>query len=99
MTLRIVIESPARADLASAVRWYKLIQAGLEADFRLCVRATLHRIARNPESCPVVGRRLRRALTDRFPFAVFYLRDGNSIRVFAVLHTRRSPRAWQSREE
>lgn len=97
MTLRIVIESPAKADLAAAVRWYKQVQEGLEADFRLCVRASLHRIARHPESFPVAGRQLRRALIDRFPFAIFYLRDGDTIRVFGVLHTSRSPRVWQAR--
>jgi plasmid stabilization system protein ParE len=98
VTVRVVIESPARADLAAAVRWYKRMQPGLEADFRLCVRATLHRIARYPESCPLVGRHLRRALIDRFPFAVFYLPDGDILRVFGVLHTRRDPRAWQARD-
>jgi plasmid stabilization system protein ParE len=97
VTLRIVIESPAKADLAVAVRWYKQIQPGLETDFRLCVRAALHRIARHPESYPVVGRRLRRALIERFPFAIFYVEDSDAIRVFGVLHTRRSPRVWQAR--
>lgn len=99
MTFRIVIENPAKADLAAAVRWYKQIQKGLEADFRLCVRASLHRIARHPESYPVVGRRLRRALTSRFPFAIFYLLGGDIIHVFGVLHTSRSPLVWQARDQ
>ena len=91
MKLRVIVETPAKADLAAAVRWYKRLQPGLEADFRLCVRATIHRIVRNPESYPVVGRQLRRALTDRFPFAVFYLLDRDIIRVFGVLDTKRNP--------
>jgi toxin ParE1/3/4 len=99
VTLRIVIEYPAKADLAAAVSWYKQIQKGLEADFRLCVRASLHRMARHPESYPVVGRKLRRALIDRFPFAIFYLLDGDILRVFGVLHTRLSPRVWQARDQ
>jgi plasmid stabilization system protein ParE len=98
VTLRIIIENPAKADLAAAVKWYKQIQKGLEADFRLCVRASLHAIARHPESYPVVGRRLRRALTSRFPFAIFYLLDRDTVRVFGVLHSSRSPRVWQARD-
>lgn len=99
MTIRVLVEDPARADLAAAVRWYKQIRPGLEADFRLCVRATLQGIARHPRSCPVVGRQLRRALVDRFPFAVFYLLDADTVRVFAVVHTSRNPRAWRSRDD
>ena len=60
VTLRIIIENPAKADLAAAVKWYKQIQKGLEADFRLCVCASLHAIARHPESYPVLGRICRR---------------------------------------
>ena len=97
MTLRVVVEDPARGDLAAAVRWYRHVRPGLEADFRLCVRAAVQRIARHPESCPLVARGLRRALIDRFPFAVFYRPDGDVLRVFGVLHTSRDPRIWQSR--
>jgi plasmid stabilization system protein ParE len=97
VTLRVIIENPAKGDLAAAVRWYKQIRPRLEADFRLCVRATIQRIARHPESCPVVGRAMRRALIDRFSFAVFYRPDRDGLRVFAVLHTSRDPRVWQSR--
>jgi plasmid stabilization system protein ParE len=98
VTLRIVIEKPAKADLASAIRWYKRIQPGLHSDFRLCVRAALNRIARHPEAYPVVGRRFRKALLERFPFAVFYLSEGDAIHVFGVMHTRRSPLLWQARD-
>lgn len=98
MKHRIVIEDPAKGDLAAAVRWYKEIRPGLETDFRLCVRATLYRIARHPESYPIASRALRRALLDRFPFAVFYLSADDGIRVFGVLHTSRHPRIWQNRE-
>jgi len=62
------------------------------------VCASLHAIARHPESYPVIGRRLRRALTSRFPFAIFYILDGDTVRVFGVLHTSRSPRVWQARD-
>jgi toxin ParE1/3/4 len=48
-----------------------------------------------PESYPVVTRHLRRALIDRFPFAIFYLTDAEVIQVFAVLHTSRDPQIWQ----
>jgi toxin ParE1/3/4 len=98
VTLRVVIEAPAKADLAASVRWYKQIRPGLEADFRLCVWATVHRIARNPEAYAMVSKRLRRALTDRFPFGVFYLQEPDAIHVLGVLHNSRDPLVWQSRE-
>ncbi len=91
----IHVEDSAQGDLEAAVRWYKNIRPGLQDEYRLCVRAALHRISRYPEAYPKVGKRLRRALIDRFPFAVFYLQDADLIRVFAVLHTHRSPRFWK----
>jgi len=95
---RLIIEEPARGDLATAVRWYKKIRPGLETDFRLCVRATLHRIARHPEAYPLVTSKMHRAFIDRFPFAVFYHSKGDAVHVLGVLHTSRSPRAWQARD-
>ena len=46
----------------------------------------------------VVHRNLRRALVRRFPFAVFYMFDGDGVFVHAVLHCRRTPARWSVNE-
>jgi plasmid stabilization system protein ParE len=50
-----------------------------------------------PELHAVVYRRMRRALVERFPFAVYYRIDADDVVVLAVTHSRRDPKSWQSR--
>ena len=45
----------------------------------------------------VVYHDIRRALTRRFPYAVYYRIVGNEVVVLGILHTRRDPCEWQSR--
>lgn len=40
---------------------------------------------------------VRRALLDRFPFAVYYVPEANDLVILAVVHTARDPAFWRSR--
>jgi hypothetical protein len=51
----------------------------------------------NPVLFATVHRDVRRALLWRFPFAVFFTSDADSVLVLAVLHVRRDPDVWRSR--
>jgi plasmid stabilization system protein ParE len=42
---------------------------------------------------------IRRALTKRFPYAIYFSVEGTVIVVLAVLHAARNPAAWQRRVE
>ena len=48
-----------------------------------------------PEVMPGV----RRALTSRFPYAVYFWIDDSRIIVFVVIHTSRDSEAWQQRAD
>ena len=93
----MIIRPEAEADLAHARSWYEQQRAGLGAEFLLCVEEVLERIARTPEIYRVVYHDVRRALTRRFPYAVYYRLADNAVVVLGILHTRRDPHAWQSR--
>ena len=93
----MIIRPEAEADLANAQSWYEQQRAGLGAAFLLCVEEVLERIDRTPEIYRAVYHDVRRALTRRFPYAVYYRIAGNTVVVLGILHTRRDPRAWQSR--
>lgn len=93
----MIIRPEAEADLANARDWYERQRAGLGAEFLLCVEEVLERIGRTPEMYMVVHHDVRRALTRRFPYAVYYRIAGNDVVVLGILHTRRAPREWQSR--
>ena len=93
----MIIRPEAEADLAHARDWYERQRAGLGAEFLLCVEEVLERIGRTPEMYMVVHHDVRRALTRRFPYAVYYRIAGNDVVVLGIFHTRRDPREWQSR--
>jgi len=42
-------------------------------------------------------REARRVLVRRFPFAVYFVDDGEFLEVFAILHQQHEPAAWQTR--
>lgn len=84
-------------DLESASEWYRARGDGLDAAFLSAVEECAERITETPLIFPVVHRGLRRALLERFPFAVFFLDEGPEVVVVAVLHVRRDLSALRAR--
>ena len=93
----MIIRPEAEADLVSARAWYERQREGLGAALVLCVEEVLERIGRTPEMYTAVYHDIRRALTRRFPYAVYYRIAGNEVVVLGILHTHRDPHEWQSR--
>ena len=92
------IRPEAERDIGGAAAWYEGQREGLGHEFLDEVARTIKLIARTPSLYPLVHRQTRRALLNRFPFAVFYRVDGQQLMVVAVMHAKRSPRHWKSRE-
>jgi len=90
MILRVRPE--ARSDILEAARWYEEQQAGMGEALVAEVDAVLHRIERGPLRFRVAYRSLRIALSHRFPYAVYFLPEGDDIVIFGVLHQRRDRR-------
>jgi toxin ParE1/3/4 len=93
----LLVEQPAKGDLADAVDWYKSVRSGLEQDFLHCVEDALALIREYPVASPILFRRLRRRLLHRFPYGVFYLHEPSLIRVLAILHSSRDPHLMAAR--
>ena len=98
MKKSLIVRGEAEADLAEAFHWYEQQVRGLGDQFLLCVDAVMALIERNPQLYPVVHRGvIRRALTRRFPYGVFFVEGERSVSVIAVAHVKRNPRLWQGR--
>ena len=94
----LIVRPEAEADLTEAYHWYEDRASGLGSEFLLCVDAVLSSIERNPQLYPVVYKDVvRRALTRRFPYGVFFLEAERSVSVIGVVHAKRNPRVWQDR--
>ena len=97
MSRRLIVRPEAEAEMTDAFDWYEDRVLGLGSDFLLCVDAVLNAILRNPQHYPRVHRIVRRALTRRFPYEVFFVEDDERIVVLSVFHTKRNPKRWQTR--
>lgn len=96
---RLRLTSEAQLDLDDAYGWYGVQAPGLGANFLAAVDTCLASIRRTPEAYQSVDPTMRRALLQRFPYAVFYEVGAVDIVVYAVFHCARNPRAWKRRRD
>jgi plasmid stabilization system protein ParE len=94
---RLVSEPQVDIDIEAAFRWYENEQTGLGLEFLDELRAAYDRIVDGPFRFPQLRLTTRRALLKRFPYAVYFAVDDETIVVLAVLHTSRDPAEWQRR--
>jgi toxin ParE1/3/4 len=87
----------AEADLAEAFAYYEAQLPGLGHEFIATVEQQLERVVENPEQYQVLHRGVRRAVMRRFPYAVFYLAEGEAVVVLAIEHQARDPEHWKQR--
>lgn len=98
MSKPLIVGAEAEVDVGEAYGWYEDQRPGLGAQFVLCVEAVIASIERNPRIYPIIYRGIvRRALTQRFPYAVFFVEGEQSVVVIGVIHAKRNPRVWQDR--
>src|SRR5947208_1727580 len=95
--LRVIIRLEAEVDITDAAVAYHHQQPGLGHEFLAAVDSAIASAAGNPFRYPCLRRKpeVRRALTDRFPYRVFFIRREDSIVVFRVLHGARHDREWK----
>jgi plasmid stabilization system protein ParE len=97
MAIEVRLAPEAERDVAEAYAWYEQRRSGLGEQFLTSLEACLHGISRYPAMCPVVHEGYRRCLIRRFPYAVFYEHEGQSVTVYGVFHTARDPQKWRQR--
>jgi plasmid stabilization system protein ParE len=101
MTRRVIIRDEAEEDLLEGALWYEGLEDGLGKDFVLEVRAAINRTSENPLLYPSLRSNpdVRRVLTRRFKYRIFYILRSDAIVIFAVLHAARHDRRWIGRIE
>jgi plasmid stabilization system protein ParE len=94
---RLVSEAQVDIDIEAAFRWYENQQTGLGLEFLDELRAAYDRIVDGPFRYSQLRSNTRRALLKRFPYAIYFVVEEQTIVVLAVLHTSRDPAEWQRR--
>lgn len=96
MNRRVSFRPEAEAETLETRDWYEGRQPGLGAAFRTALDEVLDQVVENPLLFRRVRGETRRAILDRFPYAVYFRLVGDEVIVLAV-HGRQHERRWQSR--
>ena len=96
--MRIAIHPEAEQELSAAALWYEERQAGLGDDFTDEFETTLQRIEREPTRWRVFQGDNRKLNFHRFPYALVYSQQGETIFLKAVMHLHRRPFYWRDRK-
>ena len=97
MKYKLIVRPEADAELEEAYVWYEQQVAGLGSQFLLAVDVVIHAIRINPLQYPIAHKDVRRALTLKFPFQIFFVMHNTQIVIISVFHGMRDPSVWQSR--
>jgi plasmid stabilization system protein ParE len=96
MKRAVVFRPEADEEAADVHRWYEARRLGLGDEFGAEVDAAIARIIEHPRAHPLVRGHTRRAVLDRFPYAIYFRVTLETIVVLAV-HGRQDPARWQRR--
>lgn len=87
----------AEEEFLSAINYYEECHIGLGHNFAREVYSAIQSIIEHPKTWPFFYMDIRRRLINRFPFAILYSDEDDSVYILAVMHLRRDPSYWKSR--
>lgn len=96
-SFRVEAEPLVETDIESSFEWYELELPGLGQEFLEEVRTAYLKIMDGPLKYEKLRSGVRRALTKRFPYAIYFVVEGQVIVILAILHCARDPAEWQWR--
>jgi len=95
--LEAFLRTSARQDLQVAASWYEERRDGLGGEFIDEFLSCVGRLEDNPQLYPVVEDAIRRALFQRFPYAIYYTIEPNHLQILGILHCGQHPDGWRAR--
>lgn len=92
---RLEATPTVQLEVEATFDWYERENPGLGFEFLQELRAAYQRILDHPFGYQDLRSGIRRALTRRFPYAVYFSIEEDEIIILAVLHMARDPEEWQ----
>lgn len=96
--MNIEFHPEAAEEFEAAVDWYEARETGLGLDFAVEIYAAIQRATAMPDTWTRLSGNVRRVLVNRFPYGVLYEPENTRLLVLAVMHLRREPGYWMTRQ-
>jgi len=87
----------ARLEYREAAAFYESRRPGLGAAFTREIESTIGVVLEAPDRWRMVEQDVRRCFTRRFPYAILYTVERDSILILAIAHGSRKPGYWRER--
>jgi toxin ParE1/3/4 len=99
MIQRVIFRQGAVEDVVEATAWYEAHAPGLGEQLIDEILNATRRAQDDPELFRIVHRdgAVRRTLTNRFPYRIFFSVANDTLYIHAVLHGARHDRRWTER--
>ena len=98
MRYEVEFRKEAHQDILEAIVWYEGRREGLGDELFIAIENEKHIIERNPYHYEDKYKGIRKAITKRFPYILYYRIESKSkVLVYAVLHMKRRSRLWKGR--
>ncbi len=94
----LIIRKEAEHDIKDAYEWYEKQQLNLGKAFIAEIESRFELIQDSPTLFAKIFLDVRRTLSNRFPYSIYFIHNDNDIIVIGVLHQRRNPAVWQDRK-
>jgi len=89
--VNIRISPFAEIDLQQSIQFYNEQKEGLGDEFAIMLNDTFVRIIKNPNQFLLEYRNIKKALTERFPFIVFFVIEQSTCYILGIFHSSRNP--------
>jgi len=93
---RLVVRPRAVAQARKQYAWYEQRLVGLGEAFLAAIDRCIKRIEAEPLLFQKRFMDIRVAFTDRFPFGVFYIVEGDDVVVLAIFHMSAEPKRFKN---
>jgi toxin ParE1/3/4 len=98
MKFEVVFRKEAKLDILEAIAWYEKRRIGLGDELFIALENEKHFIEQNPYHYEDKYKGIRKAITKRFPYIIYYKIESESkVLVYAVLHMKRSSKLWKGK--
>jgi plasmid stabilization system protein ParE len=98
MSYLVNFRKEAQQDILEAIAWYEEKRKGLGDEFFIAIENEKHLIGQNPYYYEDKYKGIRKAITKRFPYILYYkIEADNQVLVYAVLHMKRSTKLLKKR--